>query len=87
VTRLAYQRAVHCKVKIPQKWHETETAVTGWLNTFLEGNSSLSICRPEAASLARAMNFNGVNINTHFENFLRFPIYTTDVCVPRKKML
>jgi hypothetical protein len=41
-------------------------AGTDFLNAFLKRNSSISIRRPEATSLARAMNFNRVSVNRFF---------------------
>jgi len=71
--RLAYQCAVHYKLKFPQEWFKTEMAGTDWLNAFLKRNSSISIRRPEATSLARAlMNFNRASVNRFFYNFPKF---------------
>jgi hypothetical protein len=66
--RLAYQCAVHNKLKFPRKWCESETAGTYWLNAFLKINPSLSIRRPKATSLARATNLNRANVDIFFDN-------------------
>jgi hypothetical protein len=44
-------------------------AETNWLDTFLKGNPSLYVRRPEATSLARAANFSRSNVNIFYDNF------------------
>ena len=65
---LAFQCAVHYEIKFPPNWTEAQMASSDWLNAFLKRNPSLSIRRPEATSLARAMNFNRANVASFFNN-------------------
>lgn len=66
--KLAYQYAKQLNCKFPEGWKTAQIASEDWLTCFLKRNSSLSIRQPESTSLARAMNFNRVNVNKFFDN-------------------
>ncbi|XP_065683568.1 uncharacterized protein LOC136096355 [Hydra vulgaris] len=68
VRRFAYTYAVACSRKIPHLWIELQSAGSDWFSGFLKRHSKLSICSPQATSLARCKSFNKHNVNLFFYN-------------------
>ena len=67
--RLAYQLAVkNGKSQIPTSWHDKQETGEDWLNGFLKRNQSISLRKPEATSLGRAICFNRNNVREFFDN-------------------
>ena len=64
---LAYEYALANNLTTPEKWHQDKEAGKEWLMGFLRRNSSLSIRKPEATSLARMTSFNKENVKGFFE--------------------
>lgn len=67
--KLAYAYAKANNLKYPQKWDETELASLDWYKAFMKRHPSLSVRRPEATSIARAMNFNKPNVENFFDKW------------------
>lgn len=68
VRNLAFQCAKKFEKKMPSTWIKNETAGKDWFSSFMERNKTLSIRKPEATSLSRAINFNRFNVNLFFDN-------------------
>lgn len=65
VTRLAYDYAE--KLGIDHRFnHSNRMAGKDWLAGFLKRYDQLSICKPEATSLARAVGFNRAQVNIFY---------------------
>jgi hypothetical protein len=64
---LAYQLAVHYKIKFPTYWHENKMAGRDWLVNFMKRHPNLSIRRPQATSLGRATGFNQFTVSQFFQ--------------------
>lgn len=69
VRKLAFEYAVKLELKIPKNWTQNKEAGVDWFSEFLKRNSSISIRRPEATSLSRAMNFNKVNVKNFMDKY------------------
>lgn len=69
VKKLAYEFAIKLDLKIPPSWTKYEFAGDDWFSSFLKRNNTLSIRKPEATSLARAMNFNPVNVKKFMDKY------------------
>jgi len=69
VRKLAFEYAVKLELKIPKNWTQNKEAGVDWFSEFLKRNSSISIRRPEATSLSRAMNFNKVNVKNCMDKY------------------
>lgn len=65
---VAYQMAVHNKIKMPETWAQNQMAGIDWLRGFRERHPELSLRKPEACSLARATAFNKETVSIFFEN-------------------
>lgn len=72
VRKLAFEFAVKLQLKIPENWSNNKEAGADWFSEFLKRNSSISIHRPEATSLPRAMNFNKINVKLSWINISQF---------------
>jgi hypothetical protein len=70
--KLSYSYAKSNQLKYPKKWDETELASLDWYKAFMRRHSTLSVRRPEATSLSRAMNFNKPNVDIFLTNGVRF---------------
>ncbi|XP_069685007.1 uncharacterized protein [Periplaneta americana] len=68
VRTLAYEYAVACNIKFPEKWAETKMATEDWVLSFLKRHPKLSLRTPEATSLARATSFNAHNVGLFYNN-------------------
>ncbi|XP_031328879.1 tigger transposable element-derived protein 6-like [Photinus pyralis] len=66
--KLAYEFAKHLKLNFPSKWEESQMASIDWYKAFMQRNPILSVRRPQATSLARAMNFNKPNVEKFYRN-------------------
>lgn len=69
IRKLAFEFAIKLNLKIPRNWTDNKIAGTDWFTAYLERNSTLSIRRPEATSLARAMNFNPINVKLFMDKY------------------
>ncbi|XP_060878158.1 uncharacterized protein LOC132950650 [Metopolophium dirhodum] len=69
VKKLVYEFAIKLDLKIPPSWTKYEFAGDDWFSSFLKRNNTLSIRKPEATSLARAMNFNPVNVKKCMDKY------------------
>ncbi|XP_008182426.1 uncharacterized protein LOC100162778 [Acyrthosiphon pisum] len=69
VRKLAFEYTVKQELKIPKNWTRNKEAGVDWFSEFLKRNSSISIRRPEATSLSRAMNFNKVNVKNCMDKY------------------
>ena len=68
VPQFAFTYAVACSKKIPHSWTEFQTAGCDWFSGLLKRHLKLSICSPQATSLARCTSFNQHNVNLFFDN-------------------
>lgn len=66
--RFAYEFAAGNEIAIPQSWKDKCSAGEDWLTAFLKRNNTLSLRKPEATSLARAMGFNKVVVGHFYHN-------------------
>lgn len=66
--KLTYEFAKELKLNFPEKWKESELASIDWYKAFMQRNPNLSVRRPQATSLARAMNFNKPNVEKFYCN-------------------
>lgn len=69
VRKLAFEFADKLSLKVPLQWTENKSAGVDWFSNFLKRNPTLSIRKPEATSLSRAMNFNPVNVNMFMDKY------------------
>lgn len=69
VRKLAFEFAIKLNLKVLKNWTNNEEASSDWFTDFLKRNPSLSIRRPEATSLSRAMNFNLENIKKFMDKY------------------
>lgn len=69
VRKLAYECAVKHELKMPSSWTETGLAGVDWFTSYLKRNNDLTIRKPEATSLARAMNFNKANVKSFMDKY------------------
>lgn len=67
--KLAYNFAKGNDLKYPATWDGTELASVDWYKAFMKRHPNLSVRRPEATSLARAMNFNKPNVEKFFDKW------------------
>jgi len=72
VRKLTFEFAVKLELKVPMNWTNNKEAGVDWFSAFLKRNSSISIRRPEATSLSRAMNFNMVNVKHFMDKYQSF---------------
>ena len=68
VSCLVYECAVQYKIKVPESWIENKMTGKEWVTSFLKRNSELSIRKPEATSLGRAISFNTENVKVFIIN-------------------
>ncbi|ROL53444.1 hypothetical protein DPX16_0601 [Anabarilius grahami] len=61
---LQYELASRYGCKYPSGWDATKMVGKDWLTFFLERSSTLSIRRPEAASMSRSTSFNKTHVLT-----------------------
>lgn len=61
--------ALKLDLKIPSNWTKHELAGDDWFSSFLKRNNTLSIRKPEATSLSRAMNFNPINVKLFMDKY------------------
>lgn len=66
VRALAFDYAVKLDLKIPKSWERSKMAGKDWMRGFLQRRTELSIRKPQATSLARAMAFNRFNVGAFF---------------------
>lgn len=69
VKKLAYEFALKLYIKIPPNWTKLELAGDDWFSSFLKRNNTLSIRKPEATSLSRAMKFNPINVKLFMDKY------------------
>jgi len=60
--RLAFEYASANDLDFPESWKSQGLAGKEWLLGFLKRNTSLSLRKPEATSMARATSFNRVTV-------------------------
>jgi transposase-like protein len=65
---LAFQFASRNNKKYPKSWDENQIAGVDWYRSFMKRNSSLSIRKPEATSIARNSSFNAFNVGAFYDN-------------------
>ncbi|XP_074040581.1 uncharacterized protein [Leptinotarsa decemlineata] len=65
--QIAYQFAEANDVKVPNSWEENQQAGEDWFTGFMKRNSTLSIRKPEATSLARMTAFNKTTVGEFFD--------------------
>lgn len=65
---LAFSFARELKKSVPASWNANETAGIDWFRGFMSRHPKLSLCTPEATSLARASAFNRPNVELFFNN-------------------
>lgn len=70
VRKFALEYATALNRKMPQTWTTNKMAGIDWFKGFMKRQSSLSLRKPEATSLARASSFNKVNVEAFFKNLL-----------------
>lgn len=68
VRMLTYQFSVALKVKIPDRWNETNMAGPDWFTAFHKRHPLLAIRTAEITSLARTKSFNRHNVQVFFDN-------------------
>lgn len=66
--QLAYQFASQNNKKYPTSWDENQISGIDWYRSFMKRNSTLSIRKPEATSIARNSSFNAVNVSAFYNN-------------------
>ena len=66
--RLAYQYATQEKCIVPLSWSVKKEAGRDWLSGFLRRHQDLSIRKPQATSLSRAISLNKHNVDSFFDN-------------------
>lgn len=64
--KLAFEFAVLKGKKIPPSWEKNECAGEDWLAAFVKRSQTISLRRPEATSLARAIGFNKPVVDQFF---------------------
>lgn len=71
IRKLAYQFSLANELTVPASWTRDKMAGPEWFTGFMNRNQELSLRTPEATSLARASNFNKVNVGNFFTNLER----------------
>lgn len=74
VRRLTYQFSVALKVKIPDRWNETNMAGPDWFTAFHKRHPLLAIRTAEITSLARTKSFNRHSVQLFFENLKKIMV-------------
>jgi hypothetical protein len=66
VTKFAVECAVPLNIEFPQRWKDMKMAGAEWFTKFLKRQKTLSLRKPEAASISRASRFNKTNVKAFF---------------------
>uniref|UniRef100_A0A1B0D8K9 Uncharacterized protein n=1 Tax=Phlebotomus papatasi TaxID=29031 RepID=A0A1B0D8K9_PHLPP len=66
VRKLAFDFAHQLKISTPSSWDRKKIAGIDWFYNFRKRHPNLSLRKPEATSLQRAMGFNKTNVNKFF---------------------
>ena len=77
IKQLAYHCAKKFNLRMPQRWSEMEMAGPDWFTSFMKRNPDISLRKPEATSLNRAMNFNKIKL-TLFSINMQFYLKNTN---------
>lgn len=65
---LAFGFGRKMEISMPQSWFEKHTAGIDWFTGFMKRHPNLSLRKPQASSLARAMCFNRPSVEAFYRN-------------------
>lgn len=68
VRELAYGYARKVEMRIPDSWNERQRAGIDWFTGFMRRHPTLSLRKPQATSIVRAMCFNRANVEAFYRN-------------------
>lgn len=68
VRQLAYEFARKMEIRFPSSWNAPKRAGVEWFVGFMKRHKNLSLRKPQATSIARAMCFNQANVSAFYRN-------------------
>jgi hypothetical protein len=66
VRKFAFESAVTLNIQFPQRWKDMKMAGAELFTKFLKRHKTLSVRKPEAASISRASSFNKTEVSAFF---------------------
>jgi hypothetical protein len=69
VRKFAFECAVALNIQFPQRWKDMKMAGAEWFTKSLKRHKTLSLRKPEAASISRASSFNKTKTHCRRSSF------------------